>query len=196
MAEAAVGPEVLYQTRIIVNPKNAFSLKPVATLKVMRDGLYVESDPPLSIPFASIRSAKVRQLTDGVIEHGDRVTCIRGASIWTGAWEAPKIIQVVNNVKAKGSVLADSEETKKQFGAIRNYWAVFVVGAVGMSGGAIGGAWGALFGMLAQSVINKKPQRSIAFKVLTCIVAIFCAIIAYLVTVIVLAQIFPGLLRR
>ena len=62
--------DALYQCRVIVNPKSAFSLGPRCALTVTQDGLHFESNPPLRIPFGAIRTAKVHQLTDGIIEHG------------------------------------------------------------------------------------------------------------------------------
>lgn len=70
MEQGETGEEPFYQTRVIVNPKNAFSLKPVCALRISCSGLIFDCTPPVEIPFEQIRSARVSQLTDGVIEHG------------------------------------------------------------------------------------------------------------------------------
>ena len=197
MEQSTASADVLYQCRVIVNPKSSFSLGPSCTLMVTRDGLCFESNPPLHIPFGTIRSARVHQLTDGIIEHGDQKTLFRGTSIWTGASEAPKIIQVVNRIQREGPAALSEKEAKKQFGALENYWAFLVVAvAVGSSGGAVGGLWGGVFGSLAQMIINQKPQRSLVFKIVACVVAILGAFIASIITVLLLAQVFPGLIKR
>ncbi len=197
MEEMETGQDILYQCRIVLNPKNSFSMKPTCQLVVKPDALVFETNPPLHIPFSSIRTARVHQFTDGIIEHGDQKTVFRGASIWTGIWEAPKIIQVIDALKNKGTPFLSSEDVSKQFGVFNNYWIFFIVAvAVGCQGGAVGGLWGGVFGCLAQVVINRKPKRSLAFKIVACLVAIIGAFVAYLITVLMLAQIFPSLMKR
>ena len=194
--EIGTNPHVLYQCRVILNPKNSLSMKPACRLVVKPDALVFEVTPPLCIPFSSIRAARVHQLTDGIVEHGDRKTVFRGTSIWTGVWEAPKIIQIINHLKSKGTPSLSSEDIRTQFGFFENHWIFFIVAVtVGSLGGAVGGLWGGVFGFLAQLVISRKPKRSMAFKIIVCFVAIIGTFIAYFITVLILAQIFPGLIK-
>ena len=93
----------LFKCKVVINPKNGWSMGPQCVLTLTPSEVRFNTNPPLAIPYGQINVASVRQFTDGVLEHGGQRTVFRGASIWSGALEAQRLIRIINRARVEGT---------------------------------------------------------------------------------------------
>jgi hypothetical protein len=77
---------------------------------------------------------------------------------------------------------------------MKKYW-VWAVAAVPVlvSGGAIGGASGAVVGYLAQKIVDRRPSMPIWAKIAIAVTGTVLGFVIYLVILAVLMAVFPGI---